>query len=42
MGKDISNTVYQPGMAEPLLLMIAVPQFAVMSLVIALVERRRT
>lgn len=42
LGQDISNAVYQLGMAAPLLLAAAVPWIAVMSLVIALVEPRRT
>lgn len=42
LGQDISETVYGLGLAAPFLLAVGVPWFAVMSLVIARVEPRRT
>lgn len=40
--RDISNAAYQLGILVPLLLAVALPWFAAVSLVIALVEPRRT
>ena len=42
LGRDISGTIYDLASGSPYLLAVAVPWFAVMSLVIALVEPRRT